>query len=1053
MKKNYQKFKRNLSFFACAMIFMAAGLKAQGPVTTQTFVYTGTVQNFTVPPLCVNTITIDARGAQGGNFAPNTGGLGARIVGEVAVTPGAVLAVRVGGQGTASQNAGGGGGGSGVSNGATPLVVAGGGGGACSASNENGQGASIGNAGTNSSGLGGINGLGGQKGYVSGDCGWAGGGGGFLGNGYGGDGSWDGGPLPGTLSGPAAGFAAVNGGAGGLNGGCNFSPGLGAGGFGCGGGGRGEYGGGGGGGYSGGGAGQYVSPAGARGGGGGGSYNAGIGTQINTPNFQSGNGVVIISYVGGTAMTVAATPSIVCAGNPSTLTASGVSTYTWFNGSNSTTVVVSPNVATTYTIVGTNSVGCTSSLAISVPVNTAVPTLTVVNSASVVCAGKPSTLTASGALSYTWAGGVSPANGVGFIPAATTDYTVSGSNACGTTTAVTSITVNPLPNIGGAANNPTVCFGTQVILNGTGSAGGYTWTSGFPNNTAFTPPVGINNYTVTGSGANSCTNSAVVSVTAYLTPTVTPVVTPTAICVGKTATLSATGAANGYTWSAGPPGPSTVAVSPVVTTTYSVIRATGACTSIATVTVVVNPLPNLLVGAPNPPTICAGTCATVTGQGAITYTWFPGGFQGGVITVCPNSSTNYTVVASNANCTTSATSSVTVLPNPVLSIQVTTTTPCAGSEITMTVTGASNYTWTSPISVPQQNQSVVTHSPTAPVQYNVSGTDANGCTSTINQVIIPQAAPNLTTSIVNTGSFICAGQIGTLVAQGTGQINYNWLPNGASTGTTTVNPPVSTVYTVTGINPSTGCMSTATLSLAVYISTFVTTTNPLTLCKGNTATLSVAGAANNYTWTAGSPNNNDSIFVNPQTTTVYYVTGITGNCSTTQSINLVVNPIPPVTGVAQKITICRFEPGILMGSGAGASGSYSWTGGPGASTQNFTVFPTVTTTYTLTGTDVNGCSKTVQVTQLVATCIGIEEQSPLAGLLNIFPNPSSGEFTIQAATSMNITIINELGQMVKSFPVSGKETTVKVNDLANGIYFILAEKDGNTSTQKMVIGK
>src|SRR6218665_1091711 len=127
MKKNYQKFKRKLGFLACATLFLASGLKAQGPVTTQTFVYTGTIQSFTVPMLCVNTITIDARGAQGGNYSPNTGGLGARVVGAVSVNPGAVLSIFVGGQGTASQNAGGGGGGSGVLTGDSPMVIAGGG--------------------------------------------------------------------------------------------------------------------------------------------------------------------------------------------------------------------------------------------------------------------------------------------------------------------------------------------------------------------------------------------------------------------------------------------------------------------------------------------------------------------------------------------------------------------------------------------------------------------------------------------------------------------------------------------------------------------------------------------------------------------------------------------------------------------------------------------------------------------------------------------------------------------------------------------------------------
>ncbi|WKZ75787.1 MAG: HYR domain-containing protein [Vicingaceae bacterium] len=265
---------------------------------SQTFNYTGSTQTFTVP-VGITSITIETRGAQGAQGNGGAGGFGARMIGDFTVTPGQILTVVVGGMGTTSQNAGGGGGGSGVINGNTPLCIAGGGGGG--AINEIGQPGLTTTSGGNSSGLGGTAGNGGQKGYQSGDCGWAGGGGGFTGDGYGGDGSWDGGSLPGTLSGPASGKSHANGGAGGIGGGCQFSN-TGAGGYGCGGGGRGEYGGGGGGGYSGGGGGQYVSGTNQKGGGGGGSFNSGT-NQSNTAGYQSGNGQVIISWTGGPATT------------------------------------------------------------------------------------------------------------------------------------------------------------------------------------------------------------------------------------------------------------------------------------------------------------------------------------------------------------------------------------------------------------------------------------------------------------------------------------------------------------------------------------------------------------------------------------------------------------------------------------------------------------------------------------------------------------------------------------------------------------------------------
>jgi hypothetical protein len=1023
--------------------------------SSQNFVYTGSTQSVSLP---AGNYSIQCWGADGGsaNNGSNiiVGGKGGYSMGVFTNPSTATINVYVGGRGGnaagAAQVGSGGGGMSDVaaaSNTNIIIIAAGGGGGSTSGGtlNENSTGGDAGGT-TGATAIDGAGVTGGTAAtggsQIAGGSATAGSYGVGTPGGFGYGGGAANGGLDGVIHG--AGGAGGNGGAGGWNGGgggCILT-------------GINDHAGGGGSGYYGGGGGRGDGGA----GGGGSSYIGGVSSgatiMFGQPGFVpnpdlTGNGYVIITALCNISLSSISAngQGLICSGSSATITTDAVSNFNWSTGAGTSSIVVSPTITTSYTLTATSQSNCVASAVITITVDNT-PTVTAVSNPTAVCAGKTATLTATGATSYTWAGSVPVTNGVSFTPVSTGNYTVTGGNACGTSTAVASITVNPLPNITASANNPTVCYGAQVVLTGTGSAGGYTWTGGVTNNSAFTPPVGTNTYVVTGNSLNNCTNTAVVTVTVFQTPTITPVATPSAICAGKTATVTAVGAVNGYTWTTVPPVyTNTMAVSPVVTTTYAVIRASSACTSIATVTVVVNPLPNLLVTAPNPSVNCAGTCATLTGQGAITYTWFPGGFQGGVITVCPNSSTDYTVVASNANCTTSATSSVTILPNPVVSIQASTTTPCAGSQITMTVTGASSYTWDSPISVPQQNQNVVTHSPSAPIQYTVIGMDANGCTSIANQVILPQTAPNLSLSIANTGSFICAGDAGTLIAQGTGPVNYNWQPAGGSASIAIVNPAVSTVYTVTGINSGNGCMSIGTLSLAVYISTFVVS-SPTAVCKGNTATLSVAGAANNYTWNAGSPNNNDSIFVSPPNNTVYYVTGITGSCSTTQSVNLVVNPIPPVTAVPQKITICRFEPAVLSGSGAT---SYIWTGGPGATTPNYTVFPQVTTTYTLAGTDNNGCSKTVQVTQLVATCIGIEEQSPLAGLLSIYPNPSQGEFTIQAETDMNISILNELGQTVKTFSLSQKENKVQIHDLANGIYFIRAEKDGNTGIKKIIL--
>ncbi|MBE0636937.1 MAG: HYR domain-containing protein, partial [Bacteroidales bacterium] len=249
---------------------------------SQTFSYTSSIQTFTVPA-GITSINVDACGAQGGSVSvacAATGGLGARMTGDIAVTPGEVISILVGQQGFTNGEDGGGGGGSFVvRTGNTPLVIAGGGGGATNnikqcGSNRNGVNASITTSGTASA-----------DGLVAG--GTAGNGGGAnVGSGAGGGGFYtDGVPGNGNFNG--RGRAYVNGGAGGSGYGSDHG---GYGGGGCGW----LYGGngGGGGGYSGGGTnGSYPFA----GGGGGGSYNAGI-NQVNTAGFQSGNGLVTISW-------------------------------------------------------------------------------------------------------------------------------------------------------------------------------------------------------------------------------------------------------------------------------------------------------------------------------------------------------------------------------------------------------------------------------------------------------------------------------------------------------------------------------------------------------------------------------------------------------------------------------------------------------------------------------------------------------------------------------------------------------------------------------------
>jgi hypothetical protein len=140
-------------------------------------------------------------------------------------------------------------------------------------------------------------------------------------------------------------------------------------------------------------------------------------------------GTATINVSVGTSPTVMVSGNnTICAGQSTTLTASGANSYFWNNGSFSSSIIVSPSVSVNYTATGTSTNGCSSAGTIAVTVN-ALPTVSVAG-AGTLCSGQSATLSASGASTYTWNGG-SNSNTIVVTPTANTIYSVAGTSAQG----------------------------------------------------------------------------------------------------------------------------------------------------------------------------------------------------------------------------------------------------------------------------------------------------------------------------------------------------------------------------------------------------------------------------------------------------------------------------------------------------------------------------------------------------------------------------------------------------------------------------------------------
>lgn len=252
------------------------------------------------------------------------------------------------------------------------------------------------------------------------------------------------------------------------------------------------------------------------------------------------------------------------------------------------------------------------------------------------------------------------------------------------------------------------------------------------------------------------------------------------------------------------------------------------------------------------------------------------------------------------------------------------------------------------------------------VATNGFGSDTETKTSFITVVATPAV------SVSPSSPSICSGGSTSLTAGGAS--NYSWSPATGLSSTTgsivTANPAMTTTYTVTG-NTS-GCTGSTTVTVTVNTSpTISVTPSPASYCTGGSVSLSASGATS-YSWSPSSGLSCTSCSnptANPAATITYTVTGTSSGCTGTSSITVTVNPLPTVSVTPNPVTICSGNSTVLNASGAL---TYSWspaTGLSATSGASVTANPLLSITYTITGTDSNGCSNTTDVAVTVTSAI------------------------------------------------------------------------------------
>jgi uncharacterized protein (DUF2126 family) len=646
--------------------------------------------------------------------------------------------------------------------------------------------------------------------------------------------------------------------------------------------------------------------------------------------------------------------NLACGQNTS-LSASGANTYTWQPGSLSgSNITTTPLVTTTYTVTGTNSLGCTNTatrLVTVSPIN-----VTISGSTTPLNCGQNKSLSASGANTYSWQPGLLSGSNINVTPLVTTTYTVTGTSSSGcTNTATHVVTVNPINVTISGSSTPITC-GQNKNLSANGATN-YIWQPGSLTGSNITvTPLVTTTYTVIGTSSSGCTNTATRLVTVNpINVTISGSTTP--LNCGQNKSLSASGA-NTYSWQPGLLTGSNINVTPLVTTTYTVTgTSSSGCTNTSTHLVTVNPINVTISGSPTP--LTCGQSKSLSASGANTYSWQPGLLTGSNITVTPLVTTTYTVTGtSSSGCTNTATHIVTV--NPInVTISGSTTPLNCGQNKSLSASGANTYSW-QPGLLTGSNINVT---PLVTTTYTVTGTSSSGCTNTSTHLVTVNP---INVTISGSPTPLTCGQSKSLSASGAN--TYSWQPGLLTGSNITVTPLVTTTYTVTGTSSS-GCTNTAT---------HVVTFNPINVTiSGSSATLTCgqsqnlsANGATSYIWQPGSLTGSN-ITVTPLVTTTYTVTGTNSNgCTDTASRVVEVTPF----SVSISGSINNINCGASINLSASGANSYVWQ--PGSLTgSNITVTPLVTTTYTVTGSSLFGCTYTATRTVTVNPTINVSAVS------------------------------------------------------------------------------
>ena len=672
-----------------------------------------------------------------------------------------------------------------------------------------------------------------------------------------------------------------------------------------------------------------------------------------------------------------------CQGNHTVLIATGGNNYQWSNGTIGNSISVTNGG--TYTVTASNNSGCSATASANVTA-ISLPTVMVTDNVSI-CQGQNATLTASSTSSctYSWSNG-SYDNSISVSNSGNYNVTITNASGCSVTRSI-NVTVHNNPQIT-LVGTTTICEGqsTQIAAYGNENCT-FSWSSGVNNSVATFFESGI--YTVSATNNYGCTNTASTSIVVHAKPVPT-ISGDLTICPNGSTILSVSNGTS-YRWSTGST-LSSITVQPSTPTAYSVtVTDAYGCQGNTSCLVQIGTLPNANISGST--SICAGQSTQLSvGTGYASYLWSNNSTSPSIVT---NTAGTYRVTVTNAlGCVATDSIEVTVNELPQLTFGMQHSI-CAGQSYTYSLPNDPNitYSWSNNAT----GNEITVHNPGI---YTVTVTNQYGCSRSASDSLSVHPLP---APVITGTNSICRGSSTILTASG--GTSYVWS-NGVTSSDIAVFPVTQTTYTVTATNQY-GCSAATSTTVSVKVLPSVNFSGDNQICPGNATTITANGGVN-YLWSTGTSNN--SITINEPGTYFVTVTNSVG-CQRSDSIRISLfdNPVVSISGNSP---ICQGTSENLT-----AEGCYTYRWSTNENGSIISILPTATTTYTVTGTDIHGCTatatKTIQVEALpdvhiagtLTICQGDTTTLTASGGQSYMWNNGSTASSIRANEEGNYTVI------------------------------------------------